>query len=278
MPGIRDFKNKVVVITGAGSGIGKATAKAFAQKGADLVLADKHTEKLEETANEMKAEGARVLTQTVDVSERNQVETFAGLVMRERGHVDILINNAGVGAAGSLLETKIEDFEWIFSINYWGVVYGLKAFLPHMVSRKYGHVVNTASAAGLCAATNMSAYCSAKFAVVGLSESLRAEVRRFGIGVSTICPGIINTNILTAGRMHLPDDYRASQSKLRDFYRRRGWPPERVARAILSAVRHNRSIIPVGPEAWAQWLTKRLSQKLSDAVSEAAGRFLMSSR
>ncbi|PKN53261.1 MAG: oxidoreductase [Deltaproteobacteria bacterium HGW-Deltaproteobacteria-13] len=278
MPGIKDFKSKIVVITGAASGIGKAAAKAFASEGADLVIADNDAQRLEDAAKEIKACGATVLAQQVDVSKRKEVESFAELVIRERGHVDILINNAGVGVGGSLLDTNIEDFEWIFSINYWGVVYGLKAFLPYMVARKYGHVVNTASGAGLCSMASMSAYCSTKFAVVGLSETLRAEMRRFGIGVSTICPGIINTNIVAESRMHLPEGFRANRNRLVDFYRRFGWPPERVAKSILSAVRHNRSIVPVGPEAWAQWFTKRISQKFFDAMNEVSGRFLMSSK
>jgi NADP-dependent 3-hydroxy acid dehydrogenase YdfG len=278
MPGIKDLKNKVVVITGAASGIGKATAKAFAQKGADLVVADNNAQRLEETANEIKAIGARVLASQVDVSDRNQVETFASLVISERGHVDVLINNAGVGVGGSLLETKIEDFAWIFSINYWGVVYGLKAFLPYMVARKYGHVVNTASGAGLCSIPAMSAYCSTKFAVVGLSETLRTEIRQYGIGVSTICPGVINTNIITQSRMHLQEGSRATHQRLIDFYRRFGWPPERVAKAIMSAVRHNRSIVPVGPEVWAQWFMKRFSQKFFETMNEVSGRFFMSAK
>jgi NADP-dependent 3-hydroxy acid dehydrogenase YdfG len=158
MPGIKDFKNKVVVITGAASGIGKVTAKTFAREGADLVIVDKNLQRLEETAKEIKTLGARVQAREVDVSDRNQVETLTGFVIRQRGGVDILINNAGVGVGGSLPDTNIEDFEWIFSINYRGVVYGLKAFLPHTVARKYGHVVNTASGAGLCSVANMSAY------------------------------------------------------------------------------------------------------------------------
>lgn len=278
MPGIKDFKDKVVVITGAASGIGKATAKAFAREGADLVIADNNAQTLEQAAKEIQATGARVLARQLDVSDKKQVESFAGIVMNERGHVDILVNNAGVGVGGPLLDTSIEDYEWIFSINYWGVLYGLKYFLPHMVGRKYGHVVNIASGAGLCSIPAMSAYCSTKFAVVGLSETLRSEMRRFGIGVSTICPGIINTNIVAQSRMHLQDNIKASHKRLVNFYSRFGWPPERVAKAILSAVRRNRSIVPVGPEAWAQWFTKRISQKLFDAMNEVSGRYFMAAK
>lgn len=278
MPGIRNFKDKVVVITGAASGIGKATAGAFAREGADLVIVDNNASGLEQTAQQVQTFGARVLASQVDVSDGNQVADLADRVIAERSRVDILVNNAGVGVGGSLLDTDITDFEWIFSINYWGVLYGLKYFLPHMVARKYGHVVNTASAAGLFAVPSMSAYCSTKFAVVGLSESLRAEIRPYGIGVSTICPGIINTNIVAKSRVHLQEGSRMTHSRMVDFYRRFGWPPERVAGAILGAVRHNRSLVPVGPETWAQWFTKRLSQKLYEFISGMSGRYLMSAK
>lgn len=278
MPGIKNFKDKVVVITGAASGIGKSTAKAFAREGADLVIADNNPQTLEQAAKEIQATGARVLAKQLDVSDKKQIESFADIVINERGHVDILVNNAGVGVGGPLLDTSIEDYEWIFSINYWGVLYGLKYFLPHMAARKYGHVVNIASGAGLCSIPAMSAYCSTKFAVVGLSETLRSEMRRFGIGVSTICPGIINTNIVAQSRMHLQDNIKASHKTLVNFYSRFGWPPERVAKAILSAVRRNRSIVPVGPEAWAQWFTKRISQKFFDAMNEVSGRYFMTAK
>jgi len=277
MPGIKDFRGQVVVITGAGSGIGRATALAFAQNGADLVLADVQGERLAEVAGEVSARGGRAITREVDVADKAQVDAFAAFTLSERGHVDILFNNAGVGVAGALVDTDIADYEWIFAVNYWGVLYGLKAFLPHMIARRHGHVVNTASAAGLFALPNMSAYCSTKFAVVGLSETLRSEVRRYGIGVSTICPGVINTRIVAETRMHVRETYRAKREVLIDFYRRFGWPPERVAKAVLSSVRHNRSVVPVGPEVWLQWFTKRLSQKMQDATIDIGGRFLMGS-
>jgi short-subunit dehydrogenase len=129
-----------------------------------------------------------------------------------------------------------------------------------MIERKYGHIVNTSSlAGGLCAIPGMSAYCSTKFAVAGLGEALRAEVRKYGIGVSTICPGIINTRVVADGCMNLREESRANKPTVVKFYKKYGWPPERVAKAVLSAVRHNRSVVPVGPEAWIQWLGKRLS-------------------
>ena len=275
MPGIKDFRGKVTVITGAGSGIGRATAQAFAAQGADLIIVDKEEDRLVEVAGEIEARGARVLARKVDVSDRTQVDDLAKFVIAERSRVDILYNNAGIGVGGSFDCTSLQEWERIFSINFWGVLYGIRAFLPHMIERRYGHIVNTSSLAGLCAIPGMSAYCSTKFAVAGLGEALRAEVRKYGIGVSTICPGVINTRVVADGCMNLREESRANRQAIVEFYKKFGWPPERVAKAVLSAVRHNRSVVPVGPESWIQWFSKRLSQKGYEAASELAGRFLM---
>ncbi|MGC9325077.1 MAG: SDR family NAD(P)-dependent oxidoreductase [Desulfomonilia bacterium] len=275
MPGIKDFKNKVVVITGAGSGIGRATALAFAAQGADLVIADIYEDRLEEVSGKLTAAGSRALLRKVDVSDRSQVEDLARFVMSERSRVDILHNNAGVAIGASFERTSIEEWEWIMATNFWGVLYGVKAFLPHMIEQRYGHIVNTSSVAGLCATPGMSAYCTTKFAVAALGEALRAEVRRYGIGVSTICPGVIDTRICADGHLHMRDEARATNTRVIDFYRNFGWSPDCVAKAVLSAVRYNRSVVPVGPEAWIQWFGKRFSQKGHDATVEVMGRFLM---
>jgi NADP-dependent 3-hydroxy acid dehydrogenase YdfG len=275
MPGIKDFRDKVVVITGAGSGIGKAAAEAFTVEGADVVIADIREDRLQEVSSGIIARGGRALIRKVDVSDRTQVEDLASFAIKEKGRVDILFNNAGVAIGAAFENTSIEEWEWIFSINFWGVLYGIKAFLPHMIERKYGHIVNTSSLAGLCSMPGMSAYSSTKFAVAGLGEALRAEVRKYGVGVSTICPGVINTRVVEDGRLHLREESRANRQTVVDFYRNFGWPPERVAKAVLSAVRHNRSVVPVGPESWVQWFSKRLSQKGYEAASELAGRLLM---
>jgi len=275
MPGIKDFRGKVVVVTGAGSGIGRATALAFAREGADLVIADVNGDRLAIVSAEIEAAGARVMSMKVDVSKRSEVDELAGTVIAERSRVDIVMNNAGVAIGGPFVETPIEEFEWIFSVNFWGVLYGIKAFLPHMMARKYGHIVNTSSLAGLCAMPGLSAYSSTKFAVAGLSEALRAELKEHGIGVTTVCPGVIDTRVVADGRMHLDESSRANRSAVVEFYRRFGWPPERVAKAVLNAVRMDRSVVPVGPEAWLQWFAKRLSEKGYEAMIRLAGRFLM---
>lgn len=275
MSGIRAFRDKVVVVTGAGSGIGRATALAFAGEGADLVISDQHEKRLLQVSDEIRSLGSRCMSRQVDVADKNQIKAFSEDVILKRGKVDILFNNAGVAIGGNFSDTGIEDFEWIYSINVWGVIYCIKYFLPHMISQRSGHIVNTSSIAGLAAAPGMSAYCSTKFAVAGLGESLRAELKRHNIGVTTICPGVINTRILADGRMHLKQEQRGNTKNMVHFYKKYGWPPERVAKAVLKAVRKNRSVVPVGPEAWFQWFGKRFSQKFHDASAAYLGRMLM---
>lgn len=266
MSGMKNFKDKVVVITGAGSGIGRATALAFAKEGAVLVIADIHADRLEEVSGEIEKLGAKVSSRRVDVSDRSQVEDLARFVIENCGRADILHNNAGVGLGELLETTSIEDFEWVMNTNFWGVVYGVTYFLPHMIERKQGHIINTASGAGLVALPGLGGYTASKFAVVGYSETLRAELKRHGIGVSAVCPGIINTRVVSDGRVNMPEGARVSKEKAVEFYATRGWSPHRVAGAIIRGVKKNRGVIPVGPEVWISWYLKRFSQRLSDAA------------
>jgi NADP-dependent 3-hydroxy acid dehydrogenase YdfG len=274
MPGIKDLRDKVTVITGAGSGIGRSTALAFAREGADLVIADLSEERLAEVAKEIGVLGVRVLTRTVDVSDRAQVEAFAKFVIQERSHIDILHNNAGVSLSGMVEESSIENWEWIFGINFWGVLYGVKAFLPYMIERKFGHIVNTSSMFGLCAPPATPAYNATKFAVAGLGEGLRAEVRKYNIGITTLCPGIVNTRIVADSRMELKANPLVNRDNLVRFYEKFAISPERVASAVVKAVRRNRSVVPVGPDAWALWFTKRFSQTIYDSLMMLSSRLL----
>lgn len=274
MSGIKDFRGKVVVVTGAGSGIGRASALAFASEGAKLVLSDISEERLKEVAAEVTLKGAAVLTYKTDVSDKRQVEELASFVMNECGRVDILHNNAGVAVGARVENTSIEDWEWIVGINFWGVVYGINSFLPYMISQKYGHIVNTASLFGLIGVPGAGAYCATKFAVVGLSEALRAEVRRYGIGVSVICPGLINTNIVCDGRTCLSENGAANRGTVEKFFKDYGRSPEKVARAVLEAIRKNKAVVPVGFEAWMQWFLKRISQKVHNLSCRLSERLL----
>lgn len=275
MPGIKDLKNKVTVITGAGSGIGRLTALAFAREGADLVIADLSEERLAAVAKEIMDLGARVITRKVDVSNRAEVDAFAKFVIRERGHVDILHNNAGVSVGGTVADSSIENWEWIFKINFWGVLYGIKAFLPYMIERRYGQIVNTSSLFGLIGIPGTPAYNATKFAVAGLGETLRAEVRKYNIGVSTICPSWMKTRIAVDGRMEMKENTVANRKNVANAYEKYAWPPEWVAKAVVKAVRKNKSVVPVGPDAWVIWYLKRFSQTLYDGVMSLSSRILL---
>lgn len=261
MPGIKHIQDKVVVITGAGSGIGRATANAFAKENARLVIADINPERLENVKTSLLAGGTRVAALQVDVSDKDQVASLCRFTLDTYGRVDILHNNAGVGWGGPLEVFPLEDWEKIMGINFWSIVYGVHAFLPHMISQRSGHIINTSSATGYWGAPALGAYTATKHAIIGYSDVLRAEIRRYNIGVSAICPGIINTSIVHDGKQTLLPTAKIDQKRMAAFYDRFGWSPDRVAKAVVKAVKKNRSMVPVGPEAWLMWYTKRLSEK-----------------
>lgn len=260
---MQDLRGKNAVVTGAASGIGKATAEALAKKGAYLHLCDVDEPKLAACAA---AIGAQVRTsRRVDVSKRAEVEAFAAEVHASVPAVDVLVNNAGVGLAGSMLETSLDDWEWVLSVNLWGVIHGCHFFLPKMVEARRGHVVNVASALGLMAAPDVIGYSTSKFAVVGLSESMRAELHPHGIGVSTICPGVIDTNIVQTTRYMRDAD--ATRDRVVALYKKRAYSAGKVAAAIVAAIEHRRDVVPVSPEAWLAYWMKRFAPSLSGAMS-----------
>lgn len=275
MPGIKDFKNKVVVITGAGSGIGRATALAFAREGAITVIADKDEQRLEGVKKEIESIGAKSFIKQTDVSDKAQVEMLAQFVLKEFGRVDILHNNAGVSVGGKIEDTSLEDWAWLLGINLWGVIYGVHYFLPSMIKQGYGHIVNTSSVLGLAATPATGTYSTAKFAITGLSEALRSEVHKHGIGVTTICPGLINTRIVADGRINTRGDSRSKRENVVAYFKNHGKPPELVAKAVLNAVRKNRAVVPVGMDAWMYWYIKRLSQKLFNRIMILSDRYIV---
>jgi NAD(P)-dependent dehydrogenase (short-subunit alcohol dehydrogenase family) len=253
---------KKILITGAGSGIGRATALLLAQYETTLILCDLNADAVTQTAEAARALGAKTETHTVDVSDWDDMQAFSVKVHKTHQAIDILVNNAGVGLGGDFLSTPVTDWQWVIGINLMGVVHGCKLFAPAMVAQKQGHIVNLASAAGYYAAPDMTAYAASKHAVMGLSEALRAEMAEHGIGVSAICPGVINTNIVAAGRMNGATG--AAQEKIAALYRRRNYGPEHVAEAIVTAIINNRAVTPVSPEAWAMYGAKRFTPGLLD--------------
>jgi NAD(P)-dependent dehydrogenase (short-subunit alcohol dehydrogenase family) len=267
----RGFTDQLVVITGAGSGIGRETALAFSRLGAEVVIADLHEAAGEKTAQELRASGAAAHAYVVDVSDLASMEDFAKRVIVDHGVPDVLINNAGIGVAGSFLNTTAEDWERIVDVNLMGVVNGCRLFGSAMAERlEGGYVVNVASAAAYTPSKMLSAYVATKAAVLMLSESLGAEFADYGIGVSAICPGIINTPITTATRyVGLSESEQAERAKsISKQYARRNYPPSKVADAIVKAVRQRTPVVPVTPEA----IGGRLMSRLSPAVMRRFAR------
>ena len=259
------LKGATCLVTGAASGIGRQTALLFAERGARVIGADVDEAGLARLGGELGA-GHQVLT--LDVSNAEAWRVLRDEFESAGTPIDVLVNNAGVGLAGGILSTTLADWEWILGINLRGVVQGCHFFAPGMVARGRGHIVNVSSLLGYLGAPDTLAYCTTKFAVFGLSEALRAELGPHGVGVSTICPGIINTNIVknTRYRVSKPTEIRDRVSKL---YEQRNYGPERVALAIAHAVVRNRAVVPVTSEAWAAYYVKRAAPGLTPWLGRA---------
>jgi NAD(P)-dependent dehydrogenase (short-subunit alcohol dehydrogenase family) len=259
-----NLRGRSVLVTGAGSGIGRETALLAARRGADLAICDLDEAGLADLETAAHDFGARVLARRVDVASVDQMGEFAEAVHAEAGAVDLLVNNAGVGLGAAFLDTDLEDWNWILGVNLMGVVHGCHFFVPRMVERGAGgHVVNVSSMAGFFASPSLAAYSATKFAVLGLSEALREELRPHGIGVTAICPGMINTPITrnAPARGALADA--AARERVVALYARRNYGPERVAGKILRAVERDRTVAPVAAEAWIAYALKRVSPRLA---------------
>jgi NAD(P)-dependent dehydrogenase (short-subunit alcohol dehydrogenase family) len=240
----------VAVITGGASGIGRATAVALARGGADVVLADINDERLAEAQAEIAALGQRALAVHCDVAQDADLERLARVTQAELGSVDLLMNNAGVVLRGALEAIDLDDWQWCFGINVFGVVRGLRAFLPGMLARGHGHIVNTASVAGLVALTGEGApYIASKFAVVGLTEALALYCRPRGIGVSLLCPGGVATNLAETGRSigMTPERELAETRVAQTVQGGVEMQPSEVAACVLEAVRTERFFVLPDP-------------------------------
>ncbi|MFD7616635.1 SDR family oxidoreductase [Streptomyces sp. NPDC059802] len=257
------FGGRLVLVTGAAGGIGRATAFAFAEAGARVVAVDRDAEGAARTAEMARLIGAPAAWgEAVDVSDEQAMEKLAEKVAAEYGIVDVLVNNAGIGLSGSFLDTTSEDWKNVLDVNLWGVIHGCRIFGRQMAERgQGGHIVNTASAAAYQPSRALPAYSTSKAAVLMLSECLRAEFAERSIGVSAICPGIVNTNITAT--THFAGADAAEEKRLRKrtsrLYGLRNYPPERVADAILKAVVRNQAVVPVTPEARGARLLSRFS-------------------
>nr|WP_267883508.1 SDR family oxidoreductase [Streptomyces sp. NRRL S-378] len=255
------FGGQLVLVTGAASGIGRATAFAFAEAGARVVAVDRDAEGAARTADMARLVGApEAWAECVDVSDEQAMEKLAAKVAAEYGFVDVLVNNAGIGLSGAFLDTTAEDWKKVLDVNLWGVIHGCRIFGKQMAERgQGGHIVNTASAAAYLPSRTLPAYSTSKAAVLMLSECLRAELASKSIGVSAICPGIVNTNITATSRFAGVDEAEEKRRQERSsrLYGLRNFPPEKVADAILRAVVRNEAVVPVTPESkGALWMSR----------------------
>ena len=189
-----DFKNKVVLITGASSGIGKESAIEFAKQGANIVLVSRTKENLEKVAEQLKQFNVTVLVCQCDVSEKDQVKKMSNTVLEKFDSVDILVNNAGFAIYGSITDLSIDDIESQMETNYFGMIYCIKNFLPSMLDKKYGHIVNVASVAASFGLPGIASYCASKFAMLGFSEGLKHELKNTGVGITVVSPIMVRTN------------------------------------------------------------------------------------
>ena len=259
---MKNLKGKVAVVTGTGSGIGRATAIELAKEGCQLAISDINEKELEKTRQSIEKIGAKVHAKVLDVANKKAFHDYANEVVAEFGKVNIVINNAGVAVSATLENTTYDDFEWLMNINFWGMVYGSKAFLPHLKKSGEGHICNVSSVFGFMAPAGTGAYNSSKFAIRGFNETLRMELdmEDCGVSLSSIHPGGIKTNIARDARM---DDAALTNLGLskaeahKRFTQIAMTSPTSAARTIIKGIKKNKMRILIGYDAHViDWLTR----------------------
>jgi NAD(P)-dependent dehydrogenase (short-subunit alcohol dehydrogenase family) len=276
-----DFQGKVAVVTGAGSGIGRSTALLLARLGAKVHVVEIDSERATGVVAEIEREGGKAQPHTVDVTDADAVATLAAAVYATDGRVDILHNNAGIGGVGPVEETPLEDWRKIVEVNLMGVVHGIHAFVPRMLNQGgSGHIINTASGLGLFAAPEMAPYVTTKHAVVGLSESLNAELSNRDVYVTALCPSGVNTRIFensaVLARGAAADRRRQTVARRAERF---GVHPDVVAPAVVDAI-HRRPLIRTVPRLHIAplWVLHRISPGLMQGLGRGAIRIVYGGR
>jgi len=272
---MKELKGKVAAVTGAASGLGRAMALAFADEGMNVALAD--VADASEVASQAKAKGARVVTMKLDVSRAEEVEAFASLIDRDLGGTDVICNNAGVATPGAAWEASLGDWQWTLGVNLWGVIHGIRSFVPRLMARNAGHVVNTASVAGIISPPGSSVYNVSKHAVVTLSETLAHDLRERGsqVGVSVLCPAYVPTGISNSERnrpAQYPPGERSPETLARQQMMKKAvasgkLSADDVARAVVQAIREERFYILTHPR-----IKGAIQARMQDILEEHAPR------
>jgi short-subunit dehydrogenase len=273
---VKTLDDKVVVVTGAGSGIGRALALDLARRGSLLALSDVDEAGLAETVAQVRAAGGtQVKSDRLDVSERDAVARYALDVVQHFGRVNVVVNNAGVALAGDFTDLEYGDIDWIIGVNFWGVVHGTKEFLPHLIASGDGHVVNLSSLFGLVSMPGQSMYNASKYAVRGMTEALREEMLIAGhpVGVTAVHPGGIKTAIARNARVSAKES-KDKTAKLFDEKLAK-MTPERAAEIIITGILKNRARVLVGLDAHAvHTFAKLLGSRYQDVVAHTSKRVL----
>ncbi len=275
---MKQLRERVAVVTGAGDGIGRALALALTEAGCRLALCGRTQSSLEETRTLCEKAGGIASVHVVDVSDRAGMFAFADEVVALHGAVHVVVNNAGVGLGATVEGMTFDELEWLLGINMWGVVHGVKAFLPHLRRAGEGHIVNVSSILGMIAIPTQGAYNMAKFAIRGMSESLRQELRIEGanIGVTSVQPGFIRTSIAARGRVGDLGPFGVERDEaVQRFQWLAQTSPERVARKTVEGIRRNKARVLVGVDAHAVDLMQRLFPSFYQDLTTMGARFLL---
>ncbi|RLB38919.1 MAG: hypothetical protein DRH30_10730 [Deltaproteobacteria bacterium] len=268
-----DLAGKIAIITGGAGGIGKALAQEMAERGCRLVLADVNAELLEKTATELRAAGAQLDAKTVDVRDAAQVQELVEGAFHDLGRIDYIFNNAGVNLCAELRDTTLEDWNLLIDVNLRGVVHGVHAAYPIMCKQGFGHIVNTASAAGLVPAAAEGAYAATKHAVVGLSLALQIEAAAFGVKVSVVCPGLVDTPILDSTKY-----VKFDPDVIKNVAPEKPIPPRKAARRVLRGVERNQFYIVITTTAQVLWRLHRYMPGTSLRIGQIAVRMFRDKR
>ncbi|MDD5223335.1 MAG: SDR family NAD(P)-dependent oxidoreductase [bacterium] len=247
------FADKVAIVTGAASGIGLGLSTELSRRKAQVIMADINRDLVEEKAQELSGSGGRVQAVFLDVADAQAVQDLADGTVQSRGRVDYMFNNAGIAITGDVKDMALPDWRRVIEVNLWGVINGVQAVYPLMIRQGHGHIVNTGSSSGLAPWPTVVPYTTTKHAVVGLSTSLRSEAETYGVKVSVVCPGFINTQIFSSMKYVNIDREKALQAL--PF---QGMAPDKCARIILRGVERNKAIIVVGWDSWLMWHNYRI--------------------